>query len=234
MKALLLLLILICFSISLHAASFTYSYDTLDRITNAAYSDGSCESYSYDKAGNRGLQVTLAATNLLDVTPPSVPTNLVSTAISPIQLSLTWNRAFDTGGSGLAGYYIYVNGLWIATTTSTNISLYGLSPNTQYSLTVAAFDHDGNISKQSTNLLISTTAFQPPLLVPSGFIGGYFQIGITNGTSGVYDVLVSTQLPQFNLYTNLLLPQTGTNFIDSAPGNFNQRFFRLRWNTNAP
>jgi len=74
----------------------------------------------------------------------------------PSQLSITWNRAFDTGGSGLAGYQVYVNGSLVATTTSTNYSLSGLSPSTQYCLTVAAVDHDGNISLVSQPICIIT------------------------------------------------------------------------------
>jgi YD repeat-containing protein len=48
--------------VDLRAATFTYSYDSLNRITNAAYSDGSSESYSYDPAGNRLSRITRATT----------------------------------------------------------------------------------------------------------------------------------------------------------------------------
>jgi YD repeat-containing protein len=152
---------------ALHAATFIYSYDSLNRLTNAAYSDGSRESYSYDPAGNRLSRNTSTATVKLDVASPSVPANLTTNSFTPSQLSITWNRAFDTGGSGLAGYQIYVNGSLVATTTGTNISLSGLSPNSQYCLTVAAFDHDGNISAASLPLCITTSGgadTEPPLL----------------------------------------------------------------------
>lgn len=152
---------------SLQAATFTYSYDSLNRLTNAVYSDGSSESYSYDQAGNRLSRNTSTATVKLDVAPPSVPANLTTNSFTPNQLSITWNRAFDTGGSSLAGYQIFVNGSLVATTTGTNISLSGLSPNSQYCLTVAAFDHDGNISAASLPLCITTSGgadTEPPLL----------------------------------------------------------------------
>jgi YD repeat-containing protein len=216
------------------SATFTYTYDPLNRLTNAAYSDGSSESYSYDPAGNRPSQVTLAATNLLDVTPPSVPTNLVSTTFTPSQLSIAWTRAFDTGGSGLAGYYIYVNGSWVATTTGTNFSLSGLSPGSQYCITVAAFDHDGNISSQSASSCFSTAAFQPPYLIPFGFANGRFQMGVTGGTAGPYDVWGSSNLSDWQKKTAVWLPLTNSPFTDPDSNVVSPYFYRLGWSTNTP
>jgi YD repeat-containing protein len=54
-----------------NGATFEHSHDPLSRLTNAAYSDGSAESYAYDDAGNRLSRVTLAATTKVDNTPPS-------------------------------------------------------------------------------------------------------------------------------------------------------------------
>jgi YD repeat-containing protein len=144
--------------LSSKAATFTNSYDTLNRLTNAAYSDGSSESYSYDPAGNRLSRTIQAATIKSDATPPSTPANLAQIAFTTNQLSLRWNRAFDTGGSGLAGYQVYVNGQLTATTTDTNFIMSGLMPDTEYCVTVAAIDRDGNLSPQSDSLCFTTTA----------------------------------------------------------------------------
>ena len=216
------------------SATFVWSCDALNRLTNAAYSDGSRESYSYDQSGNRLLRVTLAATTNLDVSPPTMSSNIVTTAFSPSQWNVAWLRSVDYGGSGMGGYQILLNGSLFATTTKTNFILTGLMPSSSYCLAVVAFDHYNNFSTSSYTLCTNTAAFQPPFLYPLGFIGGRFQVGVTGGTPGPYNVMVSTQLPQFSFYTNMMLPQTGTNFKDSTNRNYDQRFFLLNWRTNSP
>lgn len=217
---------------TLYAATSTYSYDSLNRLTNTVYSDGSRESYSYNNVGNRQQRTTLAATSQLDVTPPSAPTNLVFTAFIPSRLSIAWDRSSDTGGSGLAGYRIFVNDSLTATTTSTNFSFSGLSPNTQYCLTVAAFDHDGNISPQSLSLCTNTPVFQPATL-SSIFANGQFQIGTTNGTSGPYDVFGSSNMFDWQWQTNIWLPLSDGLFVPPA-NNLVPYFYRFSWRTNTP
>jgi YD repeat-containing protein len=217
------------------AGQADYAYDPVNRVTNAAYADGSRESYSYDAAGNRIFRVTLAAAIKVDMVPPSVPTNLVSLDFSASQLRIGWNRAFDTGGSGLAGYAVYVNGSLWANTRSTNFLLTGIAPDTDYCLTVTAYDRSTNVSALSSPLCLRTPPFQAPLLTfPISLASRQFQFTITNGTPGPYEVLVSTNLTDWQMWTNLVLPIRGGLFIDPLPGEFSQRFYRLRWSTNGP
>jgi len=144
------------FTTQLLASAFTNFHDSLNRLTNAEYSDGSRESYSYDQAGNRLSRITSAANTNLDLTPPSTPTNLFQTTSSIGQLGAGWNRAFDSGGSGLSGYRIYVGGNLVTNTTSTNIVLSGLAPDTEYSFSVVAYDRSANTSIQSKSLSLVT------------------------------------------------------------------------------
>lgn len=218
----------------INAATFTYSYDSVNRLTNATYSDGSREFYSYDPSGNRLERVTLAATSSADVTPPSIPTNLVSTAFSPSQLNITWDRAFDTGGSGLAGYQIYINGSLAGTSSNTNFAYFGLSPNSQYCLTVAAFDHDNNVSAQSSSLCLTTPVFQQPYLISLGVTSGHLLIGVAGGTTGPYNIWGSSNLLDWRWETNVWLPLANDRFL---PINFktdSHYFYRLGWSTNTP
>lgn len=43
----------VLFSVAAHAASVTYVYDALGRLSKATYSNGTVITYSYDAAGNR-------------------------------------------------------------------------------------------------------------------------------------------------------------------------------------
>lgn len=43
------------------AGSVSYTYDTLGRLTRAAYSNGTVIVYTYDATGNRTTQVTTGA-----------------------------------------------------------------------------------------------------------------------------------------------------------------------------
>ncbi len=225
-------LYLFCSLVPSKGANVTYAYDSLNRLTNAAYSDGSRESYSYDSAGNRHSRVTLAATNLVDVTSPTVPTNLIWTGFIPSQLGIAWNRAFDTGGSGLAGYKVFVNGLFLGTTTGTNFTLFGLFPNTQYCLTVAAFDHDNNVSAQSLSICTNTPVFQPPSL-NSVFANSQFQIRASGGTAGPYAVFGSSNLFIWRWETNIWLPLSNGYFVPQANG-LSPYFYYIGWRTNTP
>ncbi|HXJ75972.1 MAG TPA: fibronectin type III domain-containing protein, partial [Candidatus Dormibacteraeota bacterium] len=96
------------------AASTTYSY------TVAAY----------DVAGNTSGQSAQASATTQaapDTTAPSVPAGLTATAVTASQINLSWGAATDTGGSGLAGYKVYRDGVQIGTTTTTSYSNPGLA-----------------------------------------------------------------------------------------------------------
>jgi N-acetylglucosamine-6-sulfatase len=91
-----------------------------------------------------------------DTTAPSVPTNLVATAISSSKVNLSW--APSTDNVGVTGYKIYRNGSILITTSGTSYSDTGLTPSTTYSYSVAARDSAGNTSVQSSPASATTLA----------------------------------------------------------------------------
>lgn len=143
------------------AASSTYSYDPVLRLTNSVYSDGSRESFSYDAAGNRLSRITIAATTV-DSQPPTTPSGVVVSTNTDGALVAHWSRSFDQR-SGLAGYALFLNGQLFSNTTTASTSLIGLTPNAAYCLTVSAFDHVGNYSQLS-----NPTCFRVPSVNLSG------------------------------------------------------------------
>src|SRR5947199_76932 len=93
-----------------------------------------------------------------DTTPPSVPTGLVGTAVSPTQINLSWNPSTDN--VAVAGYYVYVNDQWqtpLGPTTATSFQHTGRSPNTTYSYRVSSFDTSSNDSAWTATPVAVTT-----------------------------------------------------------------------------
>jgi len=72
-----------------------------------------------------------------DTTPPTAPSNLITTPISVSQIDLTWDPA-DDPESGIAYYNVYRDSAVIGTTTTTAYSDAGLTENTTYTYEVSA------------------------------------------------------------------------------------------------
>ena len=105
-------------------------------------------------------------TDTSDTIPPSIPANVIATAVSTTQINLSWNASTDN--IGVAGYRVYRDGNQIATVANTTYSNTGLSPSTTYTYTVSAYDAAGNNSAQSTiasatTLSENSSGFQFPL-----------------------------------------------------------------------
>ena len=112
--------------------------------------------------GNGPQSAASAAITPSDQVAPSVPTGLALTAISSTRVDLSWTASTDTGSSGLVGYRIYRNGSTtpLATVTApvTTYSDTTVSPSTQYSYALRAYDGAGNQSALSTSQNITTPA----------------------------------------------------------------------------
>ena len=96
-----------------------------------------------------------------DKTAPSMPSAFGATVVSANQVNLSWNASTDTGGSGLAGYVIYRNGVQVDATANTSYSATNLLASTQYCFTVAAYDKSSNVSGQSSQACVTTLAAPP-------------------------------------------------------------------------
>jgi Raf kinase inhibitor-like YbhB/YbcL family protein len=91
-----------------------------------------------------------------DTQPPSVPTGLRATNVAATSVTLAWTASTDN--VRVAGYNVYRDGVKFATVPDLTATADGLTPSTQYSFTVDAFDDNGNTSAQSA----------PPLMVTTG------------------------------------------------------------------
>jgi chitodextrinase len=112
---------------------------------------------AYDAAGNESVpsatlvQSTSAAA---DTEAPSIPTDLTANSVTSSSIGLTWTASTDN--TAVTGYRIFRDGSEVDTSNSNSHTESGLSPNTQYTYRITAFDAAGNESSQSTELIVST------------------------------------------------------------------------------
>ncbi len=110
-----------------------------------------------------------------DSAAPTVPSGLTATAVSNTQINLSWTASTDT--FGVAGYRIFRDLVFIATSTVTNYSDTGLTASTSYSYTVSAFDAALNISAHSATATAATTDTSTPASTSTA-------VSIVSGSSG--------------------------------------------------
>ncbi|ABX05104.1 Fibronectin type III domain protein [Herpetosiphon aurantiacus DSM 785] len=115
---------------------------------------------AFDAAGNASLASnSILVTTLIDTQAPTPPLNLQVLAKTTTTVDINWTASSDN--VGVIGYNAYLGTNPIAVTscnavTATMCSLTGLTPNTQYSITVKAFDAVGNVSAASDGLVVRT------------------------------------------------------------------------------
>lgn len=102
-----------------------------------------------------------------DVANPTIPGNLVATAVSTSQIDLSWDASTDD--LAVAGYRIFRDGFIIASTTFQTYSNTGLTVNTNYVYTVEAFDNVPKYSGESASATATTSA---EVVVTPGTSGG--------------------------------------------------------------
>ncbi|RSS80958.1 chitinase [Streptomyces sp. WAC06614] len=105
---------------------------------------------------------------------PSVPgavTGLTVSGRSDTALTLSWNAV-----DGASGYYVHRDGTRVATASSTDLTLTGLTPATSYSLQVSAFNQAGE-GPRSAPVTGTTTGGGNPgnPSVPKHALTGYWQ-----------------------------------------------------------
>jgi fibronectin type 3 domain-containing protein len=85
-----------------------------------------------------------------DKTPPTVPNGISITAVSSSEVKVSWKPSADD--TGVKGYKIYRNDVYLKSTDETSMTDTGLTPKTKYCYKVSALDAAGNESAQSTDV----------------------------------------------------------------------------------
>jgi len=96
---------------------------------------------------------TLLAT---DTTPPTAPTSVTASSITPYGFVLTFTGATDN--VAVTQYDIYQNGVLVSSSVGTSAYVENLVPSTLYQMTVKAKDAAGNVSAASSAANVTTVA----------------------------------------------------------------------------
>ncbi|MDQ8184648.1 fibronectin type III domain-containing protein [Pelagicoccus sp. SDUM812002] len=132
--------------------------------------DGETWTLLYETSGLTGDDFPIAADGIkygefdfgvtlpdnLDTLAPSIPENLSTTDVSEDEATIVWDPSTDAG-SGVAHYRVYLDGEYLEMVSSPEATVSGLSPETEYSVTVSAVDVEGNESDESSALVFTTS-----------------------------------------------------------------------------
>jgi chitodextrinase len=141
-------------------ATWPYSFDwNTSTLPNGNHALGIS---AHDAAGNVGTSATttvIVSNGTVDTTPPSAPSNLIATPMSPTRVDLSWTASTDN--VAVSHYVISRNGAQIATAPGTSFSDTTASPGATYDYFVTAYDAAGNPSLPS-GTISATTPGTPP------------------------------------------------------------------------
>jgi chitodextrinase len=172
---------------------------TVATTTTPGYADTTVNAstqYTYqviarDAANNTATSNSASVTTpkAPDTTAPSVPQNVVASAVSASQINVTWAASSDN--TGVASYKIYRSGSLVATVGGSTLSYgnTGLSASTGYSYTVSACDAANNCSAQSksssatTKAVVTTGTLSGTVKDSSGKYLGRVKVRLNNGTN---------------------------------------------------
>jgi UDP-N-acetylglucosamine 2-epimerase (non-hydrolysing) len=112
-----------------------------------------------------------------DTQPPSTPSGLTATAVDSSSIAVAWNASGDD--VGVAGYDVYLNGNFVATTAARSYSFTGLACGTAYAIWVDAYDAAGNHSPATWLTPATGACAAGPVATSAPVILGNAQVGWT-------------------------------------------------------
>ncbi|MFI1772864.1 endonuclease [Thalassobellus citreus] len=96
-----------------------------------------------------------------DTEAPSIPQNLIATTIKDDEIEISWDPSTDN--VNVIDYLIYLDGVYLQSTSSTSTLIENLTANTTYQITIRARDNSSNLSAASE--ILNTTTLQGPIVL---------------------------------------------------------------------
>jgi hypothetical protein len=135
---------------------------------------------------------------------PTVPTGLTASSISSTSTLLSWNASSVPGGGFVTGYAIFVDGVEVATTTSTTFRVTQLTADTDYHFTVTAIDGAG--SSAATSPITVHTALSNPNSAIETMFSPYIDMAMSQDAD-LEGISVASGIENFTLAFVLSSPQ---------------------------
>ena len=156
---------------SVSGSTLTYADNSVTSLTTYSYAVD-----AFDAAGNHSSGSAPVSVTTPDTSPPTVPTGVLATAVSPGEIDITWS--ISTDNVGVTGYTVYRNGAVLATTGGTGTAWADktVAAAATYVYTVDAFDAAGNHSAQSAPAS-ATTPSAPDTQAPTVPAGVAAKVG---------------------------------------------------------
>ncbi|MCX6925400.1 MAG: PKD domain-containing protein, partial [Verrucomicrobia bacterium] len=215
-------LLLLCFSIR----ADTFSYDSLGRLLQERFADGTTIDYVYDALGNRLMKATTLAGAPSNQPPAAVTNPSIATGTTnvPTASTLSWSPAVDPNSGDSVVYFIY-----FGTTPNPPLAFSGWTMNwspgklhgwtTYYWQVVARDSHNAQTPGPVRNF---TTGNEPPVadFVASPTNGTTpFTVSFTDCSSDPDDAVVSWQ---WDFDNNVTLDSINRNptFTYTNPGDY--------------
>ncbi|WP_433834351.1 fibronectin type III domain-containing protein [Flavobacterium anhuiense] len=121
------------------------------------------------KSKNANDELSVSSTPVivktLTDTPPTAPTALTASDVTPTKATLTWNPSINSSGS--ITYKITSNNAFVAYTNLSTYTVTNLQNNTNYSFQVEAADSEGQSSIKSDPVLVTTLIDKIPPTAPT-------------------------------------------------------------------
>jgi fibronectin type 3 domain-containing protein len=171
--------------------------------THSGLTPGATYSYyvtAVSATGESGASVSrTVSTSTTTLVVPNAPTSLNATATGTSTVSLTWAAStLPAGASAVVGYRVFRGGTLVATVgpSPTSYTVTGLSPNTTYSFTVAAFNSAGQSALSAARSVVTFAAQAGTMIEdpndPGTYIAGANTLTIDTSDDGTYVVSAGT------------------------------------------
>jgi chitodextrinase len=171
---------------------------------------------AHDKAGNYSAQsISISVNTPADKTAPSTPSGLKASSVSVTEVNLIWTPSSDN--VNVRGYDILRNGVKVGTTSKASYTNKNLTPGKSYTYNVRASDISGNLSINSTPLIVTTTKDSLAPTAPKEL-----KITTIKGASVSLEWIASTdnsKITGYQIYCNgiVIATASGTSRIVKSP-----------------